>query len=170
MSSNLPWCVKVIDERNIFYNKARCAGPVQEVWASHNLTLSYILVIQTSKNFTGVTGMQGRRERRHGRSISPWPFKSAATGAEEPFHNIITGIQVCALHDGGNQRIDQQNFNRKSISRIITHPQPWNLQVKLTGIFTFVTLAFQLFTRKLCLQISGLRMRNFTWNRFPIKK
>jgi len=27
----------------------------------------------------------------------------------------------------------------------------------------------QLFTRKLCLQFSGLRMRSFTWNRFPIK-
>jgi len=35
--------------------------------------------------------------------------------------------------------------------------------------FSAVTSAFQLFTRKLCLQFSGLRMRNFTWNRFPIK-
>ena len=35
--------------------------------------------------------------------------------------------------------------------------------------FSAVTLAFQLFTRKLCLQFSGLRMRNFTWNRFPMK-
>ena len=34
--------------------------------------------------------------------------------------------------------------------------------------FSAVTSAFQLFTRKLCLQFSGLRMRNFTWNRFPI--
>ena len=32
-----------------------------------------------------------------------------------------------------------------------------------------VTSGFQLFTRKLCLQFSGLRMRNFTWNQFPIK-
>jgi len=36
-------------------------------------------------------------------------------------------------------------------------------------LFSVVTLAFQLFTRKLCLHFSGLRMRNFTWNRFPIK-
>ena len=35
--------------------------------------------------------------------------------------------------------------------------------------FSAVTSAFQLFTGKLCLQFSGLRMRNFTWNRFPIK-
>ena len=35
--------------------------------------------------------------------------------------------------------------------------------------FSAVISAFQLFTRKLCLQFSGLRMRNFTWNRFPIK-
>ena len=35
--------------------------------------------------------------------------------------------------------------------------------------FSAVTSAFQFFTRKLCLQFSGLRMRNFTWNRFPIK-
>ena len=35
--------------------------------------------------------------------------------------------------------------------------------------FPAVTSAFQLFTCKLCLQFSGLRMRNFTWNRFPIK-
>jgi len=35
--------------------------------------------------------------------------------------------------------------------------------------FSAVTSAFQLFTCKLCLQFSGLRMRNVTWNRFPIK-
>jgi len=29
-------------------------------------------------------------------------------------------------------------------------------------LFSVVTLAFQLFTRKLCLHFSGLRMRNFT--------
>ena len=31
-------------------------------------------------------------------------------------------IQVCTFHDGCKQRIDQQIFNRKSISRKITHP------------------------------------------------
>ena len=31
------------------------------------------------------------------------------------------------------QRIDQQIFNRKSISRKITHPQSWKLQAKLKG-------------------------------------
>jgi len=35
--------------------------------------------------------------------------------------------------------------------------------------FSAVTSAFRLFTYKLCLQFSGLRMRNFTWHRFPIK-
>ena len=36
-------------------------------------------------------------------------------------------IQVCTFHDGWKQGIDQQNFNRKSISRKITHPQSWKL-------------------------------------------
>jgi len=29
--------------------------------------------------------------------------------------------RVCTFHDGGKQGIDQQIFNRKSISRKITH-------------------------------------------------
>jgi len=33
-----------------------------------------------------------------------------------------------------------------------------------------LTWAFQLFTRKHCLQIVGLKMRSVTWNRFPILK
>ena len=94
-------------------------------------------------------------------------------------------LKLCTFHDGCKQGIDQQIFNRKSISRKITHPQSWKLQAKLTGeklkgwsisrekfwvcFFSAVTSAFQLFTCKLCLQFSGLRMRNFTWNRFPIK-
>jgi len=41
--------------------------------------------------------------------------------------------------------------------------------VVLSLLFSAVTSAFQLFICKLCLQFSGLRMRNFTWNRFPIK-
>jgi len=32
-------------------------------------------------------------------------------------------FQVCTFHDGCKQGIDQQFFNRKSISRKITHPQ-----------------------------------------------
>ena len=40
---------------------------------------------------------------------------------------------VCTFHDGCKQGIDQQIFNRKSISRKITHPQSWNLQAKFTG-------------------------------------
>jgi len=32
-------------------------------------------------------------------------------------------VQVCTFHDGCKQEIDQQIFNRKSISRKITHPQ-----------------------------------------------
>ena len=42
-------------------------------------------------------------------------------------------IQVCTFHDGCKQGIDQQIFNRKSISRKITHSQSWKLQAKLTG-------------------------------------
>jgi len=40
---------------------------------------------------------------------------------------------------------------------------------RYNALLLLLTSAFQLFTRKLCLQFSGLRMRNFTWNRFPIK-
>jgi len=44
------------------------------------------------------------------------------------------------------------------------------LIVVLSFLFlSAVTSAFQLYTCKRCLQFSGLRMRNFTWNRFPIK-
>jgi len=32
-------------------------------------------------------------------------------------------VQECTFHDGCKQGIDQQIFNRKSISRKITHPQ-----------------------------------------------
>jgi len=42
-------------------------------------------------------------------------------------------IQVCTFYDGCKQGIDQLIFNRKSISRKITHPQSWKLQAKLTG-------------------------------------
>jgi len=41
--------------------------------------------------------------------------------AFEELHKAIN--QVCTFHDGCKQGIDQQNFNRKSISRKITHPQ-----------------------------------------------
>jgi len=34
--------------------------------------------------------------------------------------------QVCTFHDGCMQGIDQQIFNRKSISREITHSQSWS--------------------------------------------
>jgi len=45
----------------------------------------------------------------------------------------LENVQVCTFHDGCKQGIDQQIFNRKSISRKITHPQSWKLQAKLTG-------------------------------------
>ena len=47
-------------------------------------------------------------------------------------HELST-IQLCTFHDGCKQGIYQQIFNRKSISRKITHPQSWKLQAKLTG-------------------------------------
>ena len=42
----------------------------------------------------------------------------------KPFlvENLIAKCQVCTFHDGFKQGIDQQIFNRKSISRKITHP------------------------------------------------
>jgi len=36
---------------------------------------------------------------------------------------LKTKGMVCTFHDGCKQGIDQQIFNRKSISRKITHPQ-----------------------------------------------
>jgi len=39
------------------------------------------------------------------------------------FGHCLGLIQVCTFHDGCKQGIDQQIFNRKSISRKITHPQ-----------------------------------------------
>ena len=42
-------------------------------------------------------------------------------------------LQVCTFHDGCKQGIDQEIFNRKSISRKITHPLSWKLQAMLTG-------------------------------------
>jgi len=43
--------------------------------------------------------------------------------AEHLNATIISIIQVCTFYDGCKQEIDQQIFNRKSISRKITHPQ-----------------------------------------------
>jgi len=37
--------------------------------------------------------------------------------------NRCINLPVCTFHDGCKQGIDQQIFNRKSISRKITHPQ-----------------------------------------------
>jgi len=47
----------------------------------------------------------------------------------------------------------------------------YKILIVVLGLFFFsaVASAFQLLTCKLCLQFSGLRMHNFTWNRFPIK-
>jgi len=45
----------------------------------------------------------------------------------------------------------------------------YEILIVVLSFISAVTSAFQLFTCKLCLQFSGLRMRNFTWNRFPIK-
>ena len=42
-------------------------------------------------------------------------------------------IQACTFHDVCKQGIDQQIFNRKSISRKIKHPRSWKLQAKLTS-------------------------------------
>jgi len=46
---------------------------------------------------------------------------------------LVSTIQISTLNDGCKQEIDQQLFNRKSISRKITDPQSWKLQAKLTG-------------------------------------
>ena len=43
-------------------------------------------------------------------------------------------VQVCTFNDGCKQGIDQQNFNRKSISRKITHPQSWTENRRSPGL------------------------------------
>ena len=43
--------------------------------------------------------------------------------------------------------------------------QNFNCSLEFVVFFSAITSAFQLFTCKLCLQFSGLRMRNFMWNR-----
>jgi len=48
-------------------------------------------------------------------------------------HFTTLMFQVCTFYDGCKQGIDQHIFNRKSISRKITHPQSYKLQAKLTG-------------------------------------
>jgi len=48
-----------------------------------------------------------------------------------PFLHILKLFWRRTLHDGSKQGIDQQIFDRKSISHKIIHPQPWNLQAKL---------------------------------------
>jgi len=44
----------------------------------------------------------------------------------EVFGSVFEFIQISALHNVGKQRIDQQIFNRKSISRNTTHRQSMN--------------------------------------------
>jgi len=57
-----------------------------------------------------------------------WFEKTSYQQHEDVFsHNIFNfwPIAVRTFHDGCKQGIDQQIFNRKSISRKITHPQSW---------------------------------------------
>ena len=54
------------------------------------------------------------------RGISPLP---SAFVFLRWFKLAYISIQICTFHDGCKQGIDQQIFNRKSISRKITHPQ-----------------------------------------------
>ena len=65
-------------------------------------------------------------------------------------------IQV-TLHNESKQGIDQQVFIRKSV------------RVKSFFAFSALILAFELFTHKLCLEISELRMCNFTSTKFSIR-
>jgi len=55
------------------------------------------------------------------------------------------------------------------ITRKKQNSQECNLSIR-DKFISFPPKAFQLSTCKLCLQFSGLRMRNCTWNRFPIKE
>ena len=56
-----------------------------------------------------------------------------------------------------------------TVTHWLMHSYSWLFALMNYGIVSAVTSAFQLFARKLCLQFSVLRMRNFTWNRFPVK-
>jgi len=49
--------------------------------------------------------------------------KKQADSATEIPKTSSKSMKVCTFHDGCKQGIDQQIFNRKSISRKITHPQ-----------------------------------------------
>ena len=49
--------------------------------------------------------------------IASWPICNV------PWNLHANSLQVCTFHDGCKQGINQQIFNRKSISRKITHPQ-----------------------------------------------
>jgi len=62
------------------------------------------------------------------------PFGALLIKADITFMNKNQTLdEMCTFHDGCKQGIDQQIFNRISISRKITHPQSCKLHVKLTG-------------------------------------
>jgi len=50
-----------------------------------------------------------------------WKVCQTSHASKSSHFNVSN--QVCTFHDGCKQGIDQQMFNRKSISRKITHPQ-----------------------------------------------
>jgi len=63
---------------------------------------------------------------------------------------------------------DSHAASRNMWQMVLSSNSKWRLTF---GTRLSVGSGFSLstFTRKLCFQFSGLRMRNFTWNRFPIK-
>ena len=110
-------------------------------WAPHNIPVKFIktsanvkLLFCVMYNYP-ITTLKSTSVSVCFRGISRLP---SALVFLRWFKLVHISIQECTFHDGCKQGIDQQIFNRKSISRKIT---------------------FEL----------GLRMRNFTWNRFPIK-
>ena len=75
-------------------------------------------------------------------------------------------IQVCTFHDGCKQGIDQQIFNRKLISRKITHPQSLFNRFYLNKDWGCVILREMDFLLKICWSIPCFHpsWKVHTWN------
>ena len=81
-------------------------------------------------------------------------------------HFSAFGVRYCSfVHQW------KQKFGKGIFKFFIFRSLCFDLFILVLSLFAFSTLilAFQHFTRKLCLPFAGLHMRSVTWNRFPIK-
>ena len=81
-------------------------------------------------------------------------------------------IQVCTFHDGCKQGIDQQIFNRKSISRKITHPQSFSnrfcLQRCKISKIRRITAMLMKFRVKKCFSGKNEKIMSNIWERWGV--